>query len=56
MRGWLRFNGLGAVGILGLGLCCRHVEQAARSGDVTGARIVYSLNDGIREALSRRPS
>jgi hypothetical protein len=30
--------GLGAVGIPGLGLCRRHVEQAARSGDVVGAR------------------
>ena len=32
------FVGLGAAGIGGLGLCRRHVEQAARSGDVVGAR------------------
>jgi hypothetical protein len=29
--------GLGAVGICGLGLCRRHGEQFARSGDVVGA-------------------
>ena len=29
--------GIGAVGIRGLGLCRRHVEQAARLGDVVGA-------------------
>src|SRR6202040_2132320 len=33
-----RVRGLGAVGICGLGLCRRHGEQFARSGDVVGAR------------------
>src|SRR6266849_1047995 len=33
-----RLVGLGAVGIAGLGLCRGHVEQAARPGDVVGAR------------------
>jgi hypothetical protein len=32
------FGGLGGVGIPGLRLCRRHVEQAARTGDVVGAR------------------
>ena len=31
------FVGLGEAGIRGLGLCRRHVEQAALSGDVVGA-------------------
>jgi hypothetical protein len=34
--GRLGFGGLGAVGISGLGVCCRHVEQAARLGDGVG--------------------
>ena len=38
MRERLGLVGLGAVGIPGLGLCRRHVEQAACSGDVVGAR------------------
>jgi len=33
-----RLVGLGAIGIRGLGLCRRHVEQTARPGDVVGAR------------------
>ena len=37
MRERFGLVGLGAVGILGLWLCRRHVEQAARSGDVVGA-------------------
>src|SRR6266481_5523885 len=37
MRERFGLVGLGAVGILGLWLCRRHVAQAARSGDVVGA-------------------
>ena len=38
MRERLGLVGLGVVGSPGLGLCRRHVEQMARSGDVVGAR------------------
>ncbi len=38
MRERLGFGGLGAVGIRGLGVCHRHVEHAARSGDIARAR------------------
>jgi hypothetical protein len=38
VREWLGFCDLGAAGIAGLGLCRRHVEQAASPGDVVGAR------------------
>jgi hypothetical protein len=37
VRERLGLVGVGAVGIPGLGLCRRHVEQAARPGDVVGA-------------------
>src|SRR5260370_39937870 len=37
MRERLRFNLANAASIAGLELCCRHVEQLTRLGDVVGA-------------------
>jgi len=37
VRAWLGLGRLGAIGVPGFGLRRRHVEQAARSGDVVGA-------------------
>ena len=50
--------GVGAVGIHGLGLCHRHVEQTARAGDVVGARaageqaIVADAVEALRQDVS----
>jgi hypothetical protein len=59
LRERLGLIGLGAVGIPGLGLCRRHVEQAARSGDVVGARgageqaVVTDAVEALRQDVDR---
>ena len=59
MRERLGLVGLGAFGIRGLGLCGLHVEQAARAGDVVGARaageqaIVADAVEAVRQDVDQ---
>jgi len=59
VREQLGFGGLGAAVIPGLGLCRRHVEQAARLGDVIGARaageqaIMANAEEAVRQDLDQ---
>ncbi len=62
MRERLGFGGLGAACIVGLGLCRRHVEQAARSGNVVGARaageqaVVTDAMEALRQDVDQEPA